>query len=193
VSKSKILVFSGSTRVGSVNARLAACAAEHLTELGCDVMHISLKDYPMPLYGGDLEDADGVPDNAVKLAELMHAHNGFFIAGPEYNGSLSPLLKNAIDWITRVPNKENGLSPFKGKVGAVGAASPGGMGGISMLYHLRQIIVRLGTLVVSEQVAVGNAGSVFDENNRITHERTASYLEAACKSLAEKAALMKGK
>ena len=109
-------------------------AACELSELGCDVTDISLKDYPLPIYDGDLEEADGVPENAVKLAQLMHDHDGFFIACPEYNGSLSPLLKNAIDWVTRVPNKENGLMPFKGKVAAIGAASPGGMGGICLLY-----------------------------------------------------------
>jgi len=122
----------------------------------------------------------------VKLAQLMHDHDGFFITCPEYNGSLSPLLKNAIDWVTRVPNADNGLVPFQNKVAAIGAASPGGMGGISMLYHLRQILVRLGTLVVSEQVTVGNAFSAFNEDNSLKEERCANHLTAACASLVEK-------
>ena len=193
MTQSKILVFAGSTRADSINEKLAKSASAQLTELGCDVTHISLKDFPLPLYDGDLEAEQGVPENATKLAELMHAHDGFFIACPEYNGSLSPLLKNTIDWVTRVPAGDKGLSPFRRKVAAIGAASPGGMGGISMLYHLREILVRLGTLVVSEQVAVGNAGSAFDEHNKITHERTAGFMDAACNSLAEKTALMKGK
>lgn len=186
MTKKKILAFSGSSRTGSVNTKLVESATYELSQLGCDVTHISLKDYPLPIYDGDLEAADGIPENASSFAKLMHDHDGFFITCPEYNGSLSPLLKNTIDWVTRVPNKENGLSPFKGKVAAVGAASPGGMGGISMLYHLRQILVRLGTLVVSEQVAVGNAFSGFDDETKLTDERAASHLSAACNSLIEK-------
>ncbi len=186
MAKVKILAFSGSSRTASLNARLVASANHELSNLDCDVTVISLKDYPLPLYDGDLEDTDGVPENAIKLAELMQSHDGFFITCPEYNGSLSPLLKNTIDWVTRAPNKENGLVPFKGKVAALGAASPGGMGGISMLYHLRQILVRLGTLVVSEQVAVGNAFSGFDGDNKLTDERIAKFLEATCASLVEK-------
>lgn len=188
----KILVFSGSTRAGSVNTKLAGTVCRELALIDCEVTRISLADYALPLYDGDLEARDGIPENALKLAQLLHVHDGYFIASPEYNGSLSPLLKNTIDWISRV-SAVNGeaVSPFRGKVAAIGAASPGGMGGISMLYHLREILVRLGTLVVSDQVAVGNAGKAFDDNDAITDERTAGFLANCCKSLAFTASQMR--
>lgn len=191
MNSTKILAFSGSTRDGSVNTKLVKSAAHILNGLKCEVMLISLKDYSLPIYDGDLETADGIPENAIKLAQIMSDHDGFFITSPEYNGSLSPLLKNVIDWVSRVPNAENGLTPYKDKVAAIGAASPGAMGGISMLYHLRQILVRLGTLVISEQVAVGNAFSGFNEDDSLKDERTASFLKAVCASLVAKSQLMK--
>lgn len=189
MSASKILCFSGSTREGSINVNLLNSAIGELSQLDCEVTQISLADYPLPIYDGDLEENEGVPENAVKLAKLMHEHDGFFVTCPEYNGSLSPLMKNTIDWMTRVP--ADVAVPFKDKVGAIGACSPGGMGGIAMLYHLREILVRLGALVVSEQVAVGNGFSVFDDDGKITDERSAQFLTATCKSLATKISLLK--
>lgn len=189
MSHPKILCFSGSTRSGSINVRLLDAAVRELSSLDCEVTRISLADYPLPLYNGDLEEAEGVPENAVKLAELMAAHDGYFITCPEYNGSLTPLMKNTIDWMTRVPAEK--AVPFKDKVGAIGACSPGAMGGIAMLYHLREILVRLGSLIVSEQVAVGNGFDAFDDMDKLTDERSSQFLAATCKSLATKAALLK--
>ena len=191
MAKPKILIFAGSTREGSVNTHLANCFANELSSLDCSVTNISLKDYPLPIYDGDMEASEGVPENAIKLARLMHEHDGYVIAAPEYNGSLSPLLKNTIDWISRVPSSEDDpIEPFRNKVAAISAASPGGMGGMSMLYHLRDVLFRLGTLVISEQVAVGGAFDAFDDDGNLTNERTASFMNATCKSLAEKAALL---
>jgi len=189
MSNPKILCFSGSTRSGSINARLLDAAIGELSVLDCEVTRISLKDYPLPIYDGDLEESEGIPENAVKLVKLMSEHDGFFITCPEYNGSLSPLMKNTIDWMTRVPADQ--AAPFKDKVGAIGACSPGGMGGIAMLYHLRQILVRLKSLLVSEQVAVGNGFNAFDDMNKLTDERSHKLLAATCKSLVTKAALLK--
>ncbi len=189
-SNPKILVFCGSTRGGSVNNRLVGAVSRELSLLDCDVTRISLADYPLPLYDGDLEANDGIPENAKKLAHLLNEHDGYFVVSPEYNGSLTPLLKNTIDWISRVPSVED-VSPFRGKVAAIGAVSPGGMGGISMLYHLREILVRLGTLVVSEQVAVGNASTAFDENDNVIAERSADFMKAACVSLSKKVSLLR--
>lgn len=186
----KILCFSGSTRSGSINQKLLDSAIKELESLDCEATLVSLADYPMPIYDGDLEAKDGIPESAFKLAKLMDEHDGYFVTCPEYNGSLSPLMKNTIDWMTRVPAEE--AVPFKGKVAAIGACSPGGMGGIAMLYHLREILVRLQTLVVSEQVAVGNGFSVFDDSGKITDERSAQFLAATCQSLVTKAALLKG-
>jgi len=187
----RILAFSGSIRDGSINTRLVDVATAELVQQECEVTRISLADYPLPIYDGDLESQEGIPDNARKLARLFHEHEGLFIACPEYNGSLSPLLKNTIDWISRVSSDDKGeLVPYRGKIGAVAAASPGAMGGISMLYHLREILTRLGVLLVAEQVAVGNGFSAFDEMDKLTDERAAQFLEATCKSLSQKAALL---
>ncbi|MEM9332482.1 MAG: NAD(P)H-dependent oxidoreductase [Pseudomonadota bacterium] len=188
----RILVFAGSTRSGSFTTRLAGSAARELSLLDCEVTRISLEDYELPIYNGDLEAKDGIPDNALKLAKLMHSHDGFFIVSPEYNGSLPPLLKNTIDWVSRVSSVEDEeVSPYRGKVCAIAAASPGGMGGMSVLYHLREILVRLGTLVVSEQVALGNAGDAFDDLDKVTNERSEKLLVATCKSLTTKATTMR--
>ena len=189
MSAAKILCFSGSTRSGSINVRLLDAAIKELSALDCEVTRISLEDYPLPIYDGDLEEKEGVPENAVTLAKLMSEHDGYFITCPEYNGSLTPLMKNTIDWMTRVPSDQ--AAPFKDKVGAIGACSPGGMGGIAMLYHLREILVRLGSLIVSEQVAVGNGFDAFDDHDKLTDERSSQFLTATCKSLATKAALLK--
>jgi chromate reductase, NAD(P)H dehydrogenase (quinone) len=124
----KILVFAGSIRTGSFNGRLAALAAKELALLAADVTRISLADYPLPLYDGDAEAASGAPDNAKRLARLFTAHHGIFIASPEYNASITPLLKNTLDWISRV-REAGGLPPYKNRVFAIGAASNGTYGG----------------------------------------------------------------
>jgi NAD(P)H-dependent FMN reductase len=189
MSNPKILCFSGSTRSGSINVRLLGSAVRELAELDCEVTRISLADYPLPIYDGDLEEKEGIPENAIKLAKLMSEHDGYFVTCPEYNGSLTPLMKNTIDWMTRVSSDQ--ATPFKNKVAAIASCSPGGMGGIAMLYHLREILVRLGSLVVSEQVAVGNGFEAFDDEDKLTDERSSMFLSASVKSLATKAAILK--
>ena len=184
----KILVFSGSIRGDSLNSRLAGAATRELSLLDCEVTRITLADYQLPIYDGDLEAQEGIPQKAIELASLFDAHDGIFIASPEYNGSLSPLLKNTIDWVSRVSSRDGKtITPYRGKVGVIAAASPGGMGGIGMLFHLRDILIRLGVLVISEQIAVGNAMSGFDELDKLTNERAAGLLTAACKELARRA------
>ena len=187
----KILVFAGSIRSGSLNARLADAFTGELVNHECEITRITLADYPLPIYDGDYEIQKGQPENAVKLARLFTAHQGIVIVGPEYNGSLTPLLKNTIDWISRIRGKSGqDIVPYRGKITAIAAASDGAMGGISSLGHLRQILVRLGMLVISEQLGVANAASAFDDNDRLTNERYANMLKAQCKSLVEKAILL---
>lgn len=188
----KILVFSGSTRSGSHNTRLAGTIVREMSLIDCEVTRISLEDYPLPIYNGDDEAANGIPENATRLARHFVQHDGCFIVSPEYNGSLTPLLKNTIDWISRVKSVDGKeTSPFKDKVCAIAAASPGAMGGISMLYHLREILVRLGMLVISEQVAVGNAAKAFDNMDNLTDDRAAGFLKTACSGLAYRAKALK--
>ncbi|MEO0329737.1 MAG: NADPH-dependent FMN reductase [Pseudomonadota bacterium] len=184
----KIIVISGSIRSGSINTRLAGTITRELSLVDCEVTRLSLEDYPLPIYNGDMEAAEGVPENAIKLAKLFATHDGAYFVCPEYNGSLTPLMKNTIDWISRVSaEKTDGVPAFRGKLAAIGAASPGGMGGMSMLYHLREILVRLGMLVISEQVALGNSATAFDELDNVKDERTAQFLKQSCQSLVNKA------
>ena len=141
MSNPRILVFAGSIRTGSFNASLAALAAKELALAGADVTHISLQDFRMPIYDGDLEAASGAPDNAIKLKRMMMTHAGVFIASPEYNASVTPLLKNTLDWISRVRDgKETPLAAYKNRIFALGSASNGAYGGMRSLLALRQVL-----------------------------------------------------
>jgi chromate reductase, NAD(P)H dehydrogenase (quinone) len=181
----KILVFSGSIRSGSYNSRLAALAAKELTRADADVMLISLEDYPLPLYDADSEAADGYPPNAVNLKRLFGLHHGVFIASPEYNASITPLLKNAIDWVSRVrEGREPPLAAFRNRVFALGAASPGAYGGMRSLMALRQVLeLGCGALVLPEQVSVREAAEAFDEMDSLRDERTARMLRTVAERL----------
>ena len=173
-----ILVFAGSIRTGSFNARLAALAAKELARGQAEVTRISLVDYPMPLYDGDLETRSGPPENAVKLKRLFAAHHGVFIASPEYNASVAPLLKNTLDWVSRVrENKEPPLAAYRDRVFALGAASNGTYGGVRSLMALRHVLeLGCGALVIPEQIAVREAASAFDEDDALKDERAAGLL-----------------
>ena len=158
----KILAFSGSIRRDSWNRKLIRVAADATRAAGGDVTLIDLADYPLPLYDGDLEDRDGVPDNALRLKALFKEHDALLIASPEYNSSMPPLLKNTIDWISREWQGESGLVPYRSKVAAILAASPGTFGGMRMLPHLRQILNTLGVLVLPGQFSLPHADTAFD-------------------------------
>ena len=175
----KILVFAGSIRTGSYNARLAALAANELARAEADVTVISLADFPMPLYDGNLEAAAGAPENAVKLKRLMGLQHGVFIASPEYNASIAPLLKNTLDWVSRVrEGKEPPLAAYKNRAFAIGAASNGTYGGMRSLMALRQVLeLGCGALVIPEQVAVREAASAFDDAGALKDERIGGILK----------------
>ena len=183
----KILVIPGSIRNRSHNARLAALAAKELTLADADVSQISLFDYPMPLYDADHDVVAGPPPNAVKLKKMMAAHRGIFIACPEYNASIPPLVKNAIDWVSRV--RERGDPPyaaFRGRVFALGAASPDVLGGARGLLALRQVLeLGCGALVLPEQVIVPNAENAFDDLDNLRDARQATALKALAGRLVE--------
>jgi NAD(P)H-dependent FMN reductase len=185
----KILVFAGSIRTGSFNARLAAVAAKELALADAEVTLISLADYPMPLYDGNLEAGSGPPADAVKLKRLMCANNGVFIASPEYNASLSPLLKNTLDWVSRVRERgEPPLAAYKGRAFALGAASNGTYGGMRSLMALRHVLeLGCGALVIPEQVAVREAAQAFEETGGLRDERTAGALKATVRRLIDMA------
>lgn len=175
----KLLFFAGSARKESMNKKLAKLAADVAQDAGAQVTHIDLKDFEMPLYDGDVEAQNGIPENAKKLKQLFVEHDGFFIASPEYNSSISPLLKNTLDWISR-PHEENeaSLIAFNGKIAALGAVSPGGLGGLRGLVSLRMMLGNIGVTVVPSQVAVGSGFQAFDENEHLKDDRQAGMLKA---------------
>ena len=183
----QVLVLAGSIRTGSFNARLAALAAKEIARAEADVTRVSLLDLPMPLYDGDHEARSGPPENAIKLKRMFCAHQGIFIASPEYNASLTPLLKNTIDWISRVREKnEPPLSAYRHRVFALGAASNGTYGGMRSIMALRHVLeLGCGALVIPEQIAVREASHAFDDNDELKDERSAALLRSLARRLVE--------
>jgi NAD(P)H-dependent FMN reductase len=186
----KLIFLSGSLRTGSVNEKLAKHAAQIAKDLGADAHYIDLRDYRLPLYDGNEE--NGLPENAKKLKSLFTESDGFFWASPEYNSAYSPLLKNTIDWMSR-PHLENEspLSAFTGKVAAISAASPGGLGGLRGLVPLRMLLSNINVHVIPEQVAIGGAFQKFDANDHLTDEAALKMLANQITSFVRTAQLLK--
>ncbi len=181
MSEPRILVFAGSIRTGSFSAQLAALALKELVRMDVEASLISLADYPLPLFDADLEAKSGVPAAARKLHDMMLAHRGIYIATPEYNASLPPLLKNTIDWLSRIRDPK---SPFKHCVFALGAASERRGGGERALMALRQVLeFGLGALVISEQVTVYDAAYAFDNAGDLKEETLAKMLRNSMQRL----------
>jgi NAD(P)H-dependent FMN reductase len=174
----KILAFAGSTRADSLNKKLVQVAAQYANTAGAEVTVLDLKDYPMPLYDGDAEAATGLPDHAKKFKAVLESHQGLLLASPEYNGSLSAVLKNAIDWATR--GEENA---FAGKTAALLSASPGAMGGLRGLMQVRQILAGLNTMVLPEHFALGQAHTLFDDKNQLKDDKVAAKVKALAERL----------
>jgi NAD(P)H-dependent FMN reductase len=185
----KILVFAGSVRTGSFNGRLAALAAKEFALAQADVTLISLADFPMPLFDGNLEAASGPPESALKLKRMMAAHRGIFIASPEYNASLTPLLKNTLDWVSRVRERgEPTLVAYKNRAFAIGAASNGTYGGMRSLMALRHVLeLGCSALVIPEQIAVREAATGFDDDGGLKDERLANLLKTVVRRLVDMA------
>jgi chromate reductase len=192
MSAPKILILPGSTRTGSHNVRLAALAAKELTLLDVDVTRISLADYPLPLYDADIDASRGAPDSAIKLKQMIMAHQGVLIASPDYSASVSPVLKNAIDWVSRVRERgDPNYAAFKGRVFAICSASTEPNGGLPGLMALRQILeIGCGALVIPEQVAVARADQAFDDMDKLIDTRTANLFHAQLARLVEMARLI---
>jgi NAD(P)H-dependent FMN reductase len=181
----KILVFAGSIRSGSMNARLAALATKEFALAGADVTRISLLDFPMPLYDGDLESRSGPPESAISLKKMMMLHQGVFIASPEYNASITPLLKNALDWVSRVrEGREPPLAAYKDRAFALGGASNGQYGAMRSILALRQVLeLGCGALVIPDQIAIARAGDAFDDMDNLKDDGSAQRLKGVVRSL----------
>ena len=169
--KPKILAFAGSTRNDSFNKKLVKVASFGAIEAGADVTVIDLKDFQMPLYDEDLEKQEGLPPNVLRLKELMQTHHGFLISSPEYNSSISGVLKNTIDWVSRQGEDKLPMSCFKDKVSALMSASPERLGGLRGLVHLRAILENMGVLVIPSQIAISQAHEAFDSTDVMKDEK----------------------
>lgn len=153
----KILAFAGSTRNGSLNRQALDHAIQGARNAGAEVTLIDLKDYSLPLYNADLELSHGQPEASVRLKALFKSHDGLLIACPEYNSSITPLLKNTLDWISRPHGEESGLVPYQGKLAALVSASEGHLGGLRGLRHVREVLTALQVFVIPKQMALAHA------------------------------------
>ena len=176
-NRPKILAFAGSTREASYNKLLVKVAAAGARAAGAEVTYVDLHDLPMPLFDEDLEAREGIPDNARKLKELMVAHDGFLIASPEYNSSITPVLKNAIDWVSRPAPGEPGLVAFTDKVAVIMSTSPGGLGGLRGLVHLRSILGNINVFVLPDQKAIPQAFEAFNSNGTMKDPKQQESVE----------------
>lgn len=179
----KILAFSGSTRNGSINQRLVTVAAEKVRALGAEVTLIDLSDYPLPIFNEDLESEEGAPENATKLFELMKSHDGLLVGCPEYNGSITPILKNTIDWLSRPREGEPRMAAYINKTCTLLSASEGELGGLRGLVHVRAILSGIGVLVLPSQVAIGDFSNVINEEGKVTDSGAEKRLDAAMEEL----------
>ena len=173
----RILALAGSTRQESYNKKLVRIAAAGARAAGAEATVIDLRDLPLPLFDEDLEKSDGLPANGRKLKDLMLAHQGFLIASPEYNSSVSAVLKNAIDWASRPVAGEPALACFTGKVAAIMSASPGALGGLRGLVTLRSILGNIGVLLIPEQVAVPRAADAFNPDGTLREPQQQTAVE----------------
>jgi chromate reductase, NAD(P)H dehydrogenase (quinone) len=183
----KILVIPGSLHVGSHNGRLAALAAKELALAEAEVTRISLADYPLPLFDAEMTAEVGPPQHAVQLQRMLEAHQGVFMTSPEYSASVTSLVKNTIDWLSRARARgEPTYAAFKNKVFALGAASSGPGGGVRALLALRQILeLGCGALVIPEQIAVAHAAEAFDDMDNLKDEGARAALKSVARRLVE--------
>ena len=182
----RLLFFAGSTRQGSYNKKLDRLAQRIATANGIEGVFVDLKDYPMPLYHGDLEANEGPPVKAAEFKALLAEYQGVFIATPEYNSSIPALLKNTLDWVTRVRAKgETGLEVYKSRVFAISGASPGYYGAMRSLLTLRQILeVGIGATVIPQQLALPRANDAFEADGSLKDKAQQTMLKDVVEKLA---------
>ncbi|BBD64340.1 NADPH-dependent FMN reductase [Nostoc commune NIES-4072] len=182
-STPKILAFAGSTRIESYNKKLVKIAAAGAQAAGAEVTYIDLRDLPLPLYDEDLEAQEGLPANARTFKDLLIAHQGLLIASPEYNSSLTAVLKNAIDWASRPAPNEAPLAAFAGKVATIMSASPGALGGLRGLVHLRSILGNIKVLVLPDQIALPKAYEAFNPDGTLVDPKQQESIQKLGDSL----------
>jgi len=167
----KILAFSGSARKASFNTRLLSIAVSGAVAAGAKVTNVNLESFAMPLYNQDYQEKNGFHPGALEFKHLLLEHDGLLIASPEYNGMITPLLKNSLDWASRSESEDEPVyQAYKGKVAAVMAASPGYMGGRRGLAVLRLLLSNIGVMIIPDQVTISRAESAFNENGTLKKE-----------------------
>jgi len=179
----KILAFAGSTREASFNKQLVRVAAKAAEQAGAEVTVIDLKDFPMPLYDGDLESQSGLPEHAKRFKELLKSHHGFLIASPEYNSSITAVLKNAIDWASRPEPNEPPLVAYTDKFAGLMSASPGALGGLRSLATVRSILENIGVHVIPNQIAVSRAHEAFNLDGSLKDPKQQAAVEKVAQRL----------
>jgi chromate reductase len=180
----KVLAFAGSLRTDSFNKKLIRIGAEGARAAGAEVTLIDLRDFPMPVYDGDLE-AAGMPETVLQLKKLFLDHQGLLIASPEYNGSIPGTLKNAIDWVSRVAPGERPLASYADKVAALLSASPGAAGGMRALVHLRASLTHINVLLIPQQVSVSKAHEAFNPDGSLKDAKQQAAVHNVAKKLVE--------
>ncbi len=185
MTKPKILAFAGSTRLQSFNKKLVEIAAEGARVAGGEVTVIDLRDFPMPLYDGDLEESAGIPEHARRFKSILAAHDGLLIASPEYNSSFSAVLKNAIDWATRPLPGEASLATFSGKIAALMSTSPGALGGLRGLAALRSVLENIQVMVLPDQIAIGKAHEAFTSEAQLKDAKQQAWVQKIASSLVQ--------
>ena len=192
-SQFRVLAFSGSTRLESFNNRLVRLAEAGARDAGGAVTHLDLRDYRLPVFDQDEEAANGKPENARALKKLLIDHDGLLVASPEYNSSVTAVLKNTVDWVSR-PDDGDAFPriAFQRKVVALMSASPGGLGGLRGLVHIRSIFTNLGCLVLPDQVAVPKAHEAFTVDGALRDDRQQQRIVALGRTLVETGARLLG-
>lgn len=191
-SPPRILAFAGSLRKESYNKKLVQVGVAGARAAGAQVTCIDLKDYPLPIFDEDLEKESGMPENGQKLKRLFIEHDGFLISAPEYNSSITAVLKNTIDWVSRSAAGEPPLVGFMGKAAALMSASPGALGGLRGLVHVRVILGNIGVLVLPEQTAVPRAFEAFNADGSLKDAKQQAGVENLGRKLAEVLSKLRG-
>jgi NAD(P)H-dependent FMN reductase len=181
----RILAFAGSLRKDSYNKKLIRVAVDGAKRTGAEVTLIDLRDYPLPIFDEDLERSAGLPENGAKLKKLFGEHDGLMISAPEYNSSITAVLKNTIDWVSRPVPGETALAGFVGKIAVLMSASPGALGGLRGLVHVRSILGNIGVIVLPDQIAVSKAHDAFAEDGTLKDAKQQAGIEGLGKKLAE--------
>lgn len=186
-----LLVFAGSLRQDSLNKKLARVAARMAEAAGARTTYLDLRDYPLPIYDGDVEAQHGPPENAFRLQALIAAQQALIVVSPEYNHSIPALLKNTLDWVSRTP-RVSGPNPFAGKVAGIMSASPGALGGIQGQDHVRRVLETVGTLVLPGGVALPRADAAFDAEGNLIDTAMADRVEDLVARVVSTAARLSG-